>query len=386
MSGIAQTFGDVRSTLVVGLLGAWAALSHLNKYATAWNASPQAAEVTTVTVTTTSGTAGQIHTLTLSGGETVSYTTTGSEASTAAIAAAFADAINQEPLVRGRATASVASAVITLTGNYPGDALGVAFTASGVSGAAASLSTTTAADDADPIAFARAIIDKGRDTGGEKLCALAASSAFTAQADTWDLTYDAGAVVNVAIFRVDGEGKTLIADISHAMASDLNTSVDAIVTELNAALPANSVIASNVSDDLVLTAEVAGLEFETVISAETASVAPARTAGGASRLTSFVRAFLGFSLESSNDPATTIGGTTASYAGNAGVRYAIKGPVYAASTEASAGDSVFVELGSGDDTGKFFATASSTRVALSRSVARWDSDAADGLAVLHLDL
>ena len=386
MSSIAQGFGDVRGRLKTASIGMLLAFGALVEYHTAWNKDPQAAEVNTVTVTTTSGTGGQVHTVSLSNGESASYTTTGSEASTAAIASALADAINQEPLVRGRAVATVNGAVITLTAITPGDALGVAFAASGVAGAAASVATTTAADEADPIPFGRAIVRTGRDAEAGDLCALASVGAFTAQTDVWDITYDAGAVITAHVYRVDAESKTLLAAVQHTMATDLNTSVDALVGKLNASLPANTVVVTNESDDLQFVAELAGLEFEVLLSADTATPAPALTSGGASQSTSFVRAFMGVTMESLNDPATLIGGTEASYAGNAGVRYLKRGPLAVASDDATVGAPVYVELAAGATAGRFYTTASSTRLPLGRTAARWVRDAADGKAGLHLDL
>lgn len=379
-----QAMNDVRARARQGIIGAWVLLSALNRYATGWNKDPQAKQVSTITVNTAAD--DTKYAVTINGVE-VTYTS-GTGATTTSIATGLAAAINEEPLVRGQVSATSSAAVVTLTGTYPGEA----FTLT-ESDANLSTATTTSADEADPIGFGRAVVSDGFVTDeGELQVRIAKTANFSAQVATLGLTYIAAAEVVVAVYEVRGEERHLLAQASHAMATDLDTSITALAARLNALLPANSVNVTEDGTDITFTAEIAGLEFavEVGVSAEGVSPDLAQTTGP-SRSTSLHRALAGISLHSEIDPAAAIAGTEGEYAANAGVLMAQSGQLWVASSQApTEGGVVYVELdGSGDNAGKFYTTSSSTRVALARSMARWVRDGvntSDGLAALRISL
>jgi hypothetical protein len=167
-----------------------------------------------------------------------------------------------------------------------------------------------------------------------------------------------------------------------------------MVTAVNAVAPANTIVATDGTTHLILTAEVPGTEWDVVVHATTMG-ATAPTAAvtyptGPSPSTSLGRALAGVSQRPLDEEVTTIGGTEPAWPGNAGVRFWTEASVWVESAETpTAGATAYVELAAGASAGKFYAAASATRVALARSAARWERDgnvAADNLAVLRLNV
>lgn len=383
---ITQGFGAVRSRMPWWILGGLVERSSNDEIRSAINESPQAKQVTTVAVSDPGDDVDV--TITINSVD-VTYNT-GTGAAAADIATGLAAAINAEPLVRGQVVASAASTTLTLTGVTPGES----FTVTEDDGALSSVTTTTAADEADPIEFGRAVIRTGySDT--DELVAKAASSAFTAQVITADIAYVASAVISVRVYEIRGAERVLIASVDEASATSQDATIDALVALLNAALPANSVLAAAndaTATAIVFTAEVAGLEFAVEVEAghEGASLPAVSVANttGPSAATSFHRAFRGVAIRDQASEPTAIAGTQQQYAGNSSLSYCRKGLVAVESAEAiSPGATVYVELGVTADNGKFFAADSATRIGLARSLATWELDAnsdTGSLAALRL--
>jgi hypothetical protein len=242
------------------------------------------------------------------------------------------------------------------------------------------------------------VVSQGFSTGyNDELGALAASAVLTAQVQTIAVTYVASNVLRARIWEIRGGEETLLAEREVTAATDLDTTLDALVAALEASLPANtvSVTANNATATaVVFTAEIAGFEFRAEI---------ARVSGGASEptitstnttgpspSTSIHRALRGVSMRPLDEECATIGGTAPQWPANKGVVVAKEGPLYVDSpTGVTAGAPAYIELGAGTDTGKFFMTGSATRVRLPRSLVEWVRDgsvAADALAVLRLNL
>jgi hypothetical protein len=376
MPGIAQGFGDARLRMPWWLLGALIERSSNDEIRTALNKYPQAAQVSTSTVSDPGDDIDITNTI---NGVDVTYNTGTGEALDT-IGAGIEAAINAEPLVRGQVTASydADTDVLTLTGNTPG----VAFTWTESSGAMTTPSEDTAADAADPIEFGRAVCRVGhQDT--DELVAKAASGLFTAQVITASIAFVDAAVITIRVYEVRGVERVLIAAVDEASATNRDTTVDALVALLETALPANSVSAAadNASATaIVFTAEVAGLEFDVEIEAghEGASLPAVSVAytTGPSEATSFHRAFRGITLRDQAIGAETIAGTEQRYLANSALAYVRRGVVAVESSQSpGAGDIVYVELGVTADNGKFFTDDSATRIAVSRQVLRWELDA-----------
>lgn len=385
-----QGMGDVRSRLRQGIVGAWALLSHLNRYDSGLNSDPQGVAVKTLTVDTATNDHEYLVTVQ---GQVISYTADGATSKTE-VRDGLTAAINANAIARGSVVADADTAdVVTLTGLYPGADFSVVDV-----DALLTLATDTAAATADPIPFGRAVISDGLVSNeSTRLVKIAKSTSFTAQVQTVEVAYIASAVINVRVYEVRGDDRVLLAEAEHASATDQDTTLDTLIADLNARLPANTVLVAADDDPataLVFTAEIAGLEFVSEVNdiggGATAAAITSTNTTGPSPSTSLHRALKGISMYS-HDPAATIGGSEGEYAANAGVRYAETGPLWVDDPgSVVAGTTVYIELdGSGTEAGRPYNTSSSTRVALSRQVARWERPghtAADGLAVLRLDL
>lgn len=380
--GFSQGFGDVRARARQGQIGDWAKVSHLNTFLTGINQAPQSKQVTTTTVTDP-GDDTDI-TITLNGVDVTFNTGTGLDAD--GIGAGLAAAINAEPLVRASviATFDTASDVLTLTGKLPGDT----FTVAEASGALSTPSTSAAAT-AEDIPFGRAILFTGTSPGEvEDLVALAKAPRLAAQVLTATVVTGDATTRSARVYEVRGPERILLAEAAFTGNATQATEATNIANALNAALAANTVVVTTSTADVILTAEVAGLEFELEIEGTAGNITQANTTGP-SEATSLHRALAGISLFSPNDEAAAIGGAEGRYAANRGVRYGVRGEIWVSNSQSpSQSDTVYVELADGADSGKLFNTDSSTRLALARSVAQWRRTArtaTDNLVVVHID-
>lgn len=370
-----------RQMMTQWLIGMLATSSFLNDCDTVINTAPQAQQVSTITIDTVTNSA----TYTVSINEVpVSYTADASAVNTEIVAGLIA-AIEDDPSVSASVTCVATSAtVITLTARLPG----IAFTITD-SDAKITTATTTAAADADAVPFGRLLIleDVDVDTGNVE-GSLAMSSRLSAQVDSWAITYET-VILNVEI-TVDGVSY----QVSHTMASDLDTSIDALVVKINGAamgLPANTVIATanaSTATALVLTSEVAGKPFTSRVwlgvGATVAAPVLTQTAPVDSDIN---RAQVGISVFAYDEESTAAGVSTPSYPANASMKVLRRGDIAVECAESvTFGAPVYVELGVTADNGKFFAASSATRVRL--QAAKWvrneQSAASDDVAILRL--
>lgn len=387
---ISQGFGNVRSRARQGIPGSFVYADRNNHSKCGLNSSPQTAQVGTIVVDTATNSA--TYTWTINGVE-MTYVAD-SSTTTTEVATGIAAVINEEPLVRGQVKATSSSATVTLTATTVGSV--GSFTASDTDSKLTTTEETTADDDADTVAFGRAIMSQGyASSESERLVCVPTTAKFTAQVITWTIAYVDTTVITVRVYEVRGSERIIIAEVSEAQATSQDASLDALATLLNAALPANTVLAASApatATTITFTAEIAGLEFdvEVFVGHEGASLPAATKAEttGPSEATSLHRAWQGISLYSPSSEAAAIGDTTGVWDSNEGVVYADRGVVWVDSTQSpTEGDVVYVELAPGATAGRFYTDSSSTRVALSRQVARWERDgltASDSIAAVRL--
>ena len=377
-SSISQRAQDVRARRLQALIGMPVHANYLDDCTTLINKDPQAVQITEITVDTATNS----HEYTFQvNGEEVSYTADGST-SKAEIADGLEDEINGNPMIYGQvSSASDGVDKLTLTGQYPGES----FTVSALD-AKLSQSTTQPAAEAAPVEFGRLMVSGGyQDDEANELGVKAKSAFFTAQVDSYVLTYDDGVIIRVKA-TVEGEDY----EIEHTMATDLDTSGAAVVTAGNGVMPANTILFAYDAgtNTLSLTSEKPGMPIKTSV-----SFGPGRDTGAAvktsnaGRTTDLNLAAVGFSVYTSDEEITEVAGDEVVYPANAGVITFKKGEIWLECAESpSAGDPVYIELGVTDDNGKPFAENSSTRVRLDR--ASWqrtsrDSNA-DEIAVVSL--
>jgi hypothetical protein len=247
------------------------------------------------------------------------------------------------------------------------------------------LATTTAAAEASVTAPGILCAALSADSDNVPVGGAAKSSLLTAQVDTYTVTYDASVALIVGV-TVDGQPY----QAEHAMATDLATSLTAAAAAINALLPANSVLASATATTLVFTSEVAGKPFVSSV-----GFGPGRDTGAAVKVsnagitTDITQAAAGVSVFRWDEEAATVGDSTYTIAGLAGVEILTDGEIWVASSESVAfGDAVYVELGS-SNSGQFYKTASATRVKLPADKFAWmgkGSTSTDNIARLRVSL
>lgn len=380
---ISQRASDVRIRQRQGKIGQLVFSNYLDVIATLINANPQAKQVDTITVDTAADDTDYTFVL---NGITITINS-GTGATKITISDALRDAVNQNALVRGQVIATSDGVdEVTLTGALPG----VAYTIT-ESDANLTLTPVTTAASADAIPFGRLVLADGFVADeGYRQGKIAKSANLTAQVDTYTPTYVASAeyLLTIAVKGVVTRDIQVVGSVSLA-----NTLTD-IAAAINAVMPANSVLADGSSGtEMTLTAEVAGLEFETSFgfgdggaSIPTATLVTTRGVGTSMELAATKG---GVSIYAQDEETTTIGGTAVEYPANAGVKVTRKAEIWVESSESpSDGDPVYVEMAAGDNSGKFYKTASATRVPM--TLASWvraaRSSSGDNLAVLRVDL
>jgi len=359
---ISQQATDVRGDrFLQGRPGEPSQYSPFNSVRDFINSAPQAKQTATVVVDT--ATNSTIYTYTVNG---VDITTTSDASATKIeIADALAVAHNSEPAVRGQVVA-VSDGVDTVT--LTSTVSGLAFTASD-SDSRLTTSAGTSNAAADSIGFGLILVALALSASDRMPpCALPKSSLYTAQVMTGAFTYQVGKIIRCQV--IDKHSGAVIADAEHVQAADLATSITALVAQLNAQLPANTVVAVAGATSWTLTAEKAGLEFDANVSSDD-SVNVLETIAyttGPSPVTSLIRSFIGLSKATLDEETTTIGGDTVAYPANAGVKVGQEGHYWVSrdsSETISFGDGVYVEMdATSDDIGKCFQATSSTRLLL----------------------
>lgn len=371
-----------------GFVGQWAWDSHLKRFGSGINKVPQAVNIWTAVVNVDPGDDQDIvFRFTLADFVRDVTVNTGTGLNTSTIAAKIAEELNEDSILRGQiATTNPSSNNLTFTGLTAG----AAFTPTvptNPSTAIDSITESQAEDSADDIEVGRAVLITGHNssdagTEPEHLVALATAARFTAQVITWTPSYVASARYGVAVYEVRGSERILLGRSEEVGATDLDATLDALAANLNSVLAANTVLVASTpatATAMTFTAEVAGTEIdiEVSISGDGASIPTSSIAytTGPSPATSVHQAWGGVAMYTLADETALIGGTIARYPGNHGVIFAREGQVYVGNAEAtrpSLGEAVWVELAAGDNSGKLYRAASSTRVGLSKQMARWE--------------
>lgn len=374
MTSISVRPGDVRAPSIA-LLGLVATLALTNYKTTFLAIGGAAKKVVTIVVDTAANTTKYAFTFE---GEEISYTSDGS-ATKPEISAGLAAAFKANAIARGVASVvDDTTDTITITAEHAGYDFSVSESDGNLT-----LATVTAAAEPTDIGAGLGVIRTGTSGGNEK-GGVAKSASLVAQVDSYVITYDAS--VNL-IVEVEVDGVKYTAE--HTMATDLATSGAAIAAQLNAVLPANTVLAAFDTATLTLTSEVAGKTFVSGV-----GFGPGRDTGAAARtsnvsnyLTDIARALAGVTCFTYDEASRTIGNSAFSYQGGLPAQVLKAGEVWVASTESiGVGDDVYIELGN-SNSGQFYKTSSSTRVKLPASKAQWVSkDANSDLALLRVNL
>jgi len=352
---VGQVIRDVRSVLLTGN-----------------NQAPQAAQVTTVTIPTPS--AGVTYTVTLNGAVTATFITTTTSADD--LGNGLVAAIQGAAGFFGMATPSYAGAVLSITGRWPG----MAFTITATGASIGTPTTATSSASASAVKFGRGLVsdgyvDNGIDNSTKKTF-VPSTSNMAAMVKTLSVTFAASEVYLIDI-TVRGQTYKVLVD---ATTNSADTAT-AISNAINGVLPAATVVATTSTADVVLTAEVAGQGFSVaygVKSGTIARLALAHTTDGI--LTDITRCFAGVAVRRRDVEDADSYGDNPEYAANRNLEYCAGGRIVVQRDTAesiSAGDDIYLET-SGADAGRFFKTASASRIWLPPAFAVWDRSEKSG--------
>lgn len=278
------------------------------------------------------------------------------------IATAIAAAINDDPVTGAQLIASASSTNVDITARNAG----MSFTLS-TSDAKLTATTQTANASDATIPYGRAVAG-----GGDGKCSLMSASLFEARAFTFTPTVGNNTAYEMIIVHKGLVYRVSITSDGSATAQEV---VEAVVTRVNAAMPANTVIATEDNSVVVLTAENEG---ETIYATAPADVGTWETDGD-----TVENLFRGVALIDATLPNDDGG-----YAAGKVVGVMRAGRVYVSPEDTpTVSSDVYVRVaanGTLDKLGGFRATADSGCVALPRTMARWVEVTADGLAVLQV--
>ena len=371
LGGIHQT--AVQERMRPGLVGMPVNVLHGEGTDVLINKDPQAVEIHTYVIDTATNDATYGIVMSAPSSRTVEFTADGS-ATKAEVCDGYADAWNADAVARGFATAvSDGVDTVTITGGFPGIEITLA------EGSSAGLTTLTNTQDAalaDPVKFGRGMVQTEWDADQpDRLGILAKSSALVAQIDTLVIVFEASERYSVDI---DVEGTTYKVEV----AADTNTSdtVDAIFAAINAAVPANTVIASaSGGTDVVITSELAGRPFKTSQGTllTQSNMVLTNTLGGVG--SDINVALAGVSQRSNSVETASLPTATtddAEWPPNSTITVRKQGQIWVDATGVSAKSDVYIELdGTGADAGKFFSSGGATRALVDRDLLQWERDA-----------
>lgn len=310
----------------------------------------------------------------------------GTAGSTALMTDAMAAAINAEPRVSGKVSAtSDGATTVTVTARWPG----VSFTLTEVTDQDNEMTVTQAATanaTASTVAFGRGLIGDGTaDTVQTKKARLAATGGLAAKVVHATPAVQAENVTETFILSVTVEGVTYYGTFPVASATTVQAIVEGMVLSLNQNLPASTVVATEDNAKVILTAEIAGLDFSVGAGDDDGAASLwtiAVSAGGPTY--NIDQAFRGVAL--ATIAQNIADDETASYAANSAMEVIEEGPVLVTVEEAVvAGGQAYLGVGSGHE-GKWRTTKSGANyLPLPLSRAHWETAAsAAGLAVLML--
>lgn len=244
---------------------------------------------------------------------------------------------------------------------------------------------TTTGSEGEDIPVGYGVIRTGAGTSpgmtGVLEVGLPTTSSETAQVKTFAVTHNASGFYMVKVFW---NGKWYETENVPGNASDTQTAAD-LATAINAVMPTESVLASNSSGNLLLTAEVEGQSFDAIGIASghaSAEIAPTYTTGNpGSATTDLLADFVG---------VVTRAGSINDSDGDAVINpmrmceVLRKGTIVVENSQTVAwGDQVFLSVASSTK-GKFYNANATDYVPLPLSRARWVRDQGDGTAILEL--
>lgn len=357
------------------------------------NNTPAAFQVHLFTIDTATGSA--IYEILLNG-TTISYTAAAGSPTKAEIVAGMIAEINETVVVSSVLVASLDPAntdKFFVTARESG----VAFTASD-SDVKISNSAVTANSAAEAIPFGMPVLDRGIGLNTRskmsRYVSYASSAQFTAQVDSYAITYDAAKIITL---EIEVEGLTY--KVADAQATDAAATATALAALMSTKIGLTKVAVTASTSNIIITAATAGVTFtsDCYVNDPVAAV-PVKTSN-LSASTSLQRRFYGVSMRRNDFEATSDPNTGAQYDPNSFVQTCRKTPDNAIAVPVTAsvadGDPVYIGVLTGGSTtrGVWYNSSAVGRVWLPGNVAKWVGYSADatlggsltGLGMLRLD-
>lgn len=301
--------------------------------------------------------------------------------STTSVATNIKDFWNDTPALRGKGVATSAVAIVTITGDWPGIAFVLSDTDAQITSA-----TPTAAAGAGTVTFGRGVCSLGfpASTGNfdrgdtQEIYAEAGVGLFTAQVVTWTLA-DPGAGTMFASLNIKGVAEEI--NVSAIWLTSLAVTIAKLDVALNQALVDlgydGYVVVTSTATDLVFTAAIAGVEFSTMVGADTAAVMTFvdNIAGpGSATPTSAYRCFRGIAERATDQ---VVNGTpVAYYPANQSVTVVAQGDLWVNEEGVTLGTQVFLDLSAGNE-GLFNIAAGANRIPMPLDMMEWQRDSND---------
>lgn len=368
---------DVQNLMIPGVIGLLVDADSA-ECETIINSDPQALKTYTVVVGTQANSRAYSYTV---DGTTVSYTSDAS-GTKAEICNGLAAAHLVAPGARGQYTATSDGVdTVTLVAVHTDVDTTVA-----TSDAYLTVTNTVAAADAATVPFGRACIKLGSSNGyGTDTGSTAYAAKFTAMVQTLTIAYTSGAVYQVDIlwrgqwYSASTIGATDLAATNAALLANINTVMAVAGTY-------NVTATSGASTTITLTSDIAGEGFSVKASCTTAaSLTLALTTVPV--LSDITKCFAGVSVATLDNEVTTVEGSEAKYAANAGVQVMRKGRIMVASTESPTPlDKVYIITTAGSTQGTFTKTQGASTIHLPN--ARWvinpTAATANSIAILEI--
>lgn len=303
--------------------------------------------------------------------------TTGASSTTAALVAADVLAAWE---ANADASAAMSISLSTATLTATARAAGVSYTVSSATTGHTSWSESTASGEPSNIRPGRCLFRSGS-VHGQANVGMAAKGQFTAQVQTHTVAGASGDSYTPIVYI---NGQKYVGDAVE-FNTDADTTATDLATEINAIMPAETVIATTSTADLILTAEVEGAEFDAVIvTAVSGEVVKVNTTGP-SAATSLRRADPAIALYEPGLSEGTLDTGDGGYRAFGSVPRRFRGRCAAyVSGSPTVGDAVYVGVGSGDE-GNLYAALSTDRIYLgSLRVAGAPDDTTDGVYILEI--
>lgn len=331
------------------------------------NSAGQAAQVTNITVTAANA---QTYTINVDG-LTVSFLSDAS-ATVAEILEGLRAALVADAIIFGILTPTIDGTTLVLTGRANGFAFNVSASATGAG--AITVTTATSASDANFLGFGLGVI---RDTNNARGVVVPSSGLIARAVELTPLA------VNNATYSVGvklGTGVEYVAQFTADGTATAEEIAVGLAAQLNALLPADTVLAGNTVGVLELTAEVAGQDFEYSLGSNNNGATWTVTSDNRSEFTSIDRALIGVTGLEDSHSARTIGDDDAGYEPNADVSVMVEGLLLVDADNASIGDPVYIGTSS-TEAGQFFNASGTGRLLLGDRF-YWVDPSISGRAIL----